>query len=56
MSVTNRIATLVKLGEFLGQFQPDQNGKKANVVNNDLFFDAFQMQIKRAKEINGCKI
>ena len=53
MSLTNRITTLEKLGEFLGQFHPSEIKKKENIINNDLFFDSFQMQIKRAKEFNG---
>lgn len=53
MSVTNRITSFVKLGEFLGQFQQNRIEKQDHIENNDVFFDTFQMQIKRAKEFNG---
>ncbi len=53
MSVKNRIIAFTKLGEFLGQFQTNNMVKKEHIPLNDLFFDAFEMQIKRAKEFNG---
>lgn len=53
MSVKDRIKAFVKLGDFLGQFTPDGIVKNDSVSYNDLFFDAFYMQIKRAHEFNG---
>lgn len=49
----NRIQAIVKLGEFLGQFHPEGIVKKENILHNDLFFDAFSLQINRAIEYNG---
>jgi len=53
MTTENRIEAFVKLGDFLGQFQLDKIEKNDHVLLNDLFFDAFKMQIKRAKESNA---
>lgn len=49
----NRIKAIASLGNFLSQFQTDGMVKKDNVLHNDLFFDAFKMQIDRAVEFNG---
>ncbi len=53
MTVEKRIDAFVKLGEFLGQFKLEQITKDKKVKGNDLFFDPFRMQIKRAYEFNG---
>ncbi len=53
MLVNKRIEAIVKLGDFLGQFQPKDIVKKDKVLYNDLFFESFKQQIKRAKEFNG---
>ena len=53
MTVEKRINAFVRLGEFLGQFNSDKIEKKENIELNDLFFDAFKMQISRAYEFNG---
>ena len=53
MLLTKRKVAFVKLGEFLGQFSTEQISRKDNILFNDLFFDSFEMQIKRAKEFNG---
>jgi len=53
MLVNKRIEAIVKLGDFLGQFQPSKIVKKDKVLYNDLFFESFKQQIKRAKEFNG---
>lgn len=53
MTLENRINAFVKLGEFLSQFSVDSIKKKANILHNDLFFEVFETQIKRAHETNG---
>jgi len=53
MTVEKRIDAFIKLGEFLGQFNLEQIKKDKKVKGNDLFFDPFRMQIKRANEFNG---
>ena len=53
MTVEKRIEAFAKLGEFLSQFQPEGITKNEAVVMNDMFFDPFNMQIKRASEFNG---
>ncbi len=53
MIVEKRINAFIKLGGFLGQFQPTDIIKNDDIDYNDLFFDAFYMQIKRAVEFNG---
>lgn len=53
MVLQNRIKAFVKLGEFLSQFTQKDIQKKEHVLYNDLFFEAFKLQIKRAKEFNG---
>ncbi len=53
MLVKDRIRAFVKLGDFLGQFTPHGIVKNDSIQYNDLFFDAFQMQIKKAYEFNG---
>jgi len=53
MLLNSRIRAFVKLGNFLSQFAPGNIVENDNISNNDLFFDAFKMQIKRAHEFNG---
>lgn len=53
MVLSKRIEAFSSLGKFLGQFSNSGIEKKENIPHNDLFFDAFQMQIKRAQEYNG---
>ncbi len=49
----NRINAFVEFGRFLSQFSREKIEPKEDVLLNDLFFDAFKLQIKRAKEFNG---
>ena len=53
MTLENRISAFEKLGDFLSQFSTKGLEKKENILFNDLFFDIFKTQIKRAKETNG---
>ncbi len=53
MLLENRINTFVEFGNFLSQFSRDKIEKKENVLFNELFFEAFEMQLKRAKNFNG---
>jgi hypothetical protein len=53
MSPTKRKEAFIQLGAFLSQFTTTGIQKKENIPQNDLFFEAFEMQIKRAKEYNG---
>lgn len=53
MTLENRIEAFCNLGEFLSQFTREKIAKNESVKNNDLFFDALEMQIKRAKEFNS---
>lgn len=53
MLLENRIYAFTKLGDFLSQFSIKGINKKENISQNELFFDAFKMQIKRAKEFNS---
>lgn len=53
MLLENRIQAFSQLGKFLSQFNTEGITKKQDIPHNDLFFDAFEMQIKRAKEFNS---
>ncbi len=53
MKIEQRKNAFVALGRFLAQFSVDKTLKIEGIPHNDLFFDAFAMQIKRAKEYNG---
>ncbi|WP_196886375.1 acyl-CoA reductase [Aureivirga sp. CE67] len=53
MLIEDRKKAFIALGEFLSQFTTVGIVKKDNIPHNDLFFDAFKMQIKRAQEVNG---
>ncbi|MDH3322924.1 MAG: acyl-CoA reductase [Flavobacteriaceae bacterium] len=53
MKVKKRVEAFVKLGKFLSQFQTEKVQKKDDILFNDLFFEAFEMQINRSHEFNG---
>ncbi len=53
MNLKQRIEAFVKLGEFLTQFSTERMAKKEDSEFNNLFFDAFKMQIERSQEYNG---
>ncbi len=53
MSIENRIKAFTLLGAFLNQFSREKIKRKDTILYNDLFFNAFKMQIKRAKEFNA---
>ncbi|MCK4562109.1 MAG: acyl-CoA reductase [Flavobacteriaceae bacterium] len=53
MTIEKRVNAFVQLGEFLSQFKEDGIQKNENISLNSQFLDAFEMQIKRAKETNG---
>lgn len=53
MTLEKRINAFVNLGDFLSQFSEDSIKKKDSILYNDLFFDIFKTQVKRAKETNG---
>ncbi len=47
------IKAFVELGKFLNQFSLKDIQQKNDVLNNDLFFEGFNHQIKLAQEHNG---
>ena len=51
--LNNRILAFSKLGDFLSQFTTKGIIKNDAIPHNDLFFDAFKMQVERAYEFNG---
>lgn len=53
MSLDKRKKAFVSLGKFLSQFTIAGIVKKENIKHNDLFFDIFSTQIKRAEEYNS---
>ncbi len=53
MTLENRLSAFSKLGDFFSQFSIESIEKKENIEFNELFFDVFKTQIKRAKETNG---
>jgi len=53
MLLEKRIHAFAELGIFLSQFSNKEILKKENISFNDLFFDTFSIQIKRAKESNS---
>jgi hypothetical protein len=53
MSLEKRIDTFVELGNFMRQFSRQKITKNSEVLYNELFFDTFALQIKRAQEFNG---
>ncbi|NJB83350.1 acyl-CoA reductase [Wenyingzhuangia aestuarii] len=53
MSLDKRKQAFITLGHFLSQFTTTEIVKKEDVPFNDLFFDVFTTQIKRAEEYNS---
>jgi len=53
MNLDQRIEAFAALGKFLSQFTEKEIAQQDNIPHNDLFFDAFHMQIKRAREYNS---
>lgn len=53
MSLDKRKKAFIELGNFLGQFTSDAIVKKENILFNDLFFEVFDLQIKRTQEYNS---
>src|SRR5210317_431959 len=53
MNLSQRINAFSDLGDFFSQFSTEKIENKFNSESNQLFFDAFKMQIDRAWEING---
>ena len=53
MLLEDRIKAFAELGAFFAQFKRTGIVKNEGVLQNDLFFDAFKLQIKRAHEFNG---
>ena len=53
MLLQNRIDAFVELGNFLRQFSREEIELNSKVLANDVFFDAFNMQLKRSQEFNG---
>jgi hypothetical protein len=53
MTLETKKSVFVELGKFLSQFSEDNTIKKADVLNNDLFFDAFIDLIKLSQSHNG---
>ena len=50
MLLEERIEAFSKLGNFLSQFSRRKIEKHNDVLFNDIFFDTFKLQLKRAKE------
>ncbi len=51
--LNTRISAFTQLGTFLGQFTTKGIKKIDSILHNDLFFDAFKMQVERAYQFNG---
>ena len=51
--LNSRILAFSQLGTFLSQFTTKGIIKKEGIPHNDLFFDAFKMQVERAYQFNG---
>ena len=52
-SIQSRINTFAELGKFLNQFSRKRVKKEDGVLNNEIFFDGFQHQMKLATENNA---
>ena len=50
--LNTRILAFSQLGTFLSQFTTKGIVKKEGIPHNDLFFDAFKMQVERAYQFN----
>ncbi len=53
MLLENRMNAFVEFGNFLSQFSREKIEKNDTILFNELFFEAFEMQLKRAKNFNG---
>ena len=53
MSLDKRKEAFINLGSFLSQFKSSGIVKKEGILHNDLFYDVFNTQIKRAEEYNS---
>jgi len=53
MTVTHKKNIFVELGKFLSQFSENENIKRSDVLQNDLFFDAFADLIALSQSHNG---
>ncbi len=51
--LNTRISAFTQLGTFLEQFTTKGIKKIDGIPHNDLFFDAFKMQVERAYQFNG---
>ncbi len=51
--LNTRISAFTQLGTFLSQFTTKGISKREAIPHNDLFFDAFKMQVERAYQFNG---
>ncbi|NQY06099.1 MAG: acyl-CoA reductase [Flavobacteriaceae bacterium] len=52
-NLNKRIQAFSQLGHFLSQFTTNGIEKNDSIKYNDIFFDAFKMQLERASEFNG---
>jgi len=50
--LNTRILAFSQLGDFLSQFTTKGIIKKEGILHNDLFFDAFKMQVERSYQFN----
>ena len=53
MNLEQRIKAFARLGTFFKQFSNHKIEKNEDSEFNNLFFDAFKMQIDRSQEFNG---
>jgi hypothetical protein len=53
MTLETKKSIFVELGKFLSQFSEENTIKRSDVLNNDLFFDAFTDLIKLSQSHNG---
>jgi len=53
MTLAHKKNIFVELGKFLGQFSENENIKRSDVWQNDLFFDAFEDLIALSQSHNG---
>ncbi len=52
-NLSTRIKAFSLLGDFLSQFTTEGILKKEDIPHNELFFEAFKLQVERAEEFNG---
>ena len=53
MNLEQRIEAFAKLGDFFKQFKNKKIERTIDSEFNNLFFEAFKIQINRAQEFNG---